>query len=52
MRSGTGTKAGDPGCVTFSTKPTIDCLAGPSFQEGKGVGGERRQREAEYEKNE
>ncbi|MCK7522770.1 MAG: hypothetical protein MZV64_36345 [Ignavibacteriales bacterium] len=33
---GTGTKSGEPGFVTFSTKSTMDCLAWPSFQEGSG----------------
>jgi hypothetical protein len=36
MRSGTGTKSGEPGLVTFSTKVMMDCLAGPSFHEGNG----------------
>jgi hypothetical protein len=36
MRSGTGTKSGEPSLVTFSTKVTMDCLAGPSFHEGSG----------------
>ena len=36
MRSGTGTKSGEPGLVTFSTKAMIDCFAGPSFHDGKG----------------
>ena len=36
MRSGTGTKSGEPGFVTFATKAMMDCFAGPSFHEGKG----------------
>jgi len=36
MRSGTGTKSGEPGFVTFSTKVMMDCLALPSFHEGSG----------------
>ena len=36
MRSGTGTKSGEPGFVTFSTKAMMDCLALPSFHEGSG----------------
>jgi hypothetical protein len=36
MRSGTGTKSGELGFVTFSTKVMMDCLAGPSFHEGNG----------------
>src|SRR5260370_14172784 len=36
MRSGTGTKCGEPGLVTFSTKAMMDCFAGPAFQGGKG----------------
>src|SRR6266436_2866694 len=36
MRSGTGTKCGEPGLVTFSTKAMMDCFAGPSFHDGKG----------------
>src|SRR5216684_3205147 len=36
MRSGTGTKSGEPGLVTFSTKAMMDCFAGPSFHDGKG----------------
>ena len=36
MRSETGTKSGEPGLVTFSTKAMMDCFAGPSFHDGKG----------------
>ena len=36
MRSGTGTKSGEPVVVTFSTKATMACFAAVSFQEGKG----------------
>ncbi len=36
MRSGTGTKSGEPGFVTFSTKAMMDCLALPSFHDGSG----------------
>ena len=36
MRSGTGTKSGEPGVETLSTKATMDCLALPSFQDGRG----------------
>ena len=36
MRSGTGTKSGEPGVVTFVTKSMMDCLALPSFHEGSG----------------
>ena len=36
MRSGTGTKSGEPGLVTFSMKVMMDCLAGPSFHDGRG----------------
>jgi hypothetical protein len=36
MRSGTGTKSGEPGLMTFSTKAMMDCFAGPSFHDGSG----------------
>jgi len=36
MRSGIGTKSGEPGLVTFSTKVMMDCFAGPSFHDGNG----------------
>ena len=36
IRSGTGTKDGEPSLVTFSTKLKMLCLAGPSFQDGRG----------------
>src|SRR5688500_9446403 len=36
MRSGDGTKSGEPSRVTLSTNLTMDCLAAPSFQEGSG----------------
>src|SRR4029077_1315417 len=36
IRSGGGTKSGEPSFVTFSTKETMACLAGPSFHEGSG----------------
>ena len=36
MRSGTGTKSGEPGVVTLVTKSMMDCLAAPSFHEGNG----------------
>jgi hypothetical protein len=36
IRSGTGTKDGEPSCVTFATKLTIPCFVGPSFQDGRG----------------
>jgi hypothetical protein len=36
MRSGTGTKSGEPGVVTFPTKATIACLVLPWFQDGSG----------------
>jgi hypothetical protein len=36
MRSGTGTKSGETGFVTFSTKAIIDFFATPSFQDGSG----------------
>jgi hypothetical protein len=36
MRSGVGTKSGEPGFVTFATNSTMDFLAGPSFHEGSG----------------
>src|SRR5678810_790633 len=36
MRSAGGTKSGAPSLVTVTTKATMDCLAGPSFQEGSG----------------
>ena len=36
MRCGTGTKSGEPSRATAVTKLMIDCLAAPSFQEGRG----------------
>jgi hypothetical protein len=36
MRSGTGTKSGEPGVVTFVTNSTMDFFAAPSFHEGNG----------------
>jgi len=36
MRSETGTKSGEPGVVTLSTKLMMDCFAGPSFHDGRG----------------
>ena len=36
MRSAAGTKSGPPSVVTFATKSTIACFAGPSFQDGSG----------------
>jgi hypothetical protein len=36
MRSGTGTKSGEPGLATFSTKATIACFGPVSFQDGSG----------------
>jgi hypothetical protein len=36
MRSETGTKSGEPGLLTFSTKAMMDYFAGPSIHDGKG----------------
>ena len=36
MRSGTGIQSRPPGVVVRATNSTIDCLAGPSFQDGNG----------------
>ena len=36
MRSGTGTKSGEPSFVTFSTKATIAFFGAVSFHEGSG----------------
>jgi hypothetical protein len=36
MRSGTCTKSGEPGFVTFATNSTIAFFADPSFHEDKG----------------
>ena len=36
MRSGSGTKSGEPSLLTFSTKSTIAAFGAVSFQEGKG----------------
>ena len=36
MRSGTGTKSGEPSPVTFSTKVTIAFFAAVLFHEGSG----------------
>src|SRR4029079_11673832 len=36
IRSGGGTKSGEPSFVTFSTKSIIDFFAAPSFHEGRG----------------
>jgi hypothetical protein len=36
MRSGTGTKSGEPGVATFVTKSMMDCFALPSFHDGSG----------------
>ena len=36
IRSGTGTKSGEPSLVTFSTKATMAFLGAVSFQEGSG----------------
>ena len=36
MRSGTGTKFGEPSLVTFSTKVTMAFFGAVSFQEGSG----------------
>ncbi len=41
MRSGTGTKSGEPGLVTFSTKVTMACFAVVSFHEGNGSAARR-----------
>ena len=35
MRSGGGTKSGEPCLVTLSTKATMACFALPSFQDGR-----------------
>jgi hypothetical protein len=37
MRSGIGTKSGEPGVVTFSTKVMMDCFVEPSFHDGNGL---------------
>jgi hypothetical protein len=36
MRSAGGTKSGEPGRVTFSTKATMEAFVTPSFHDGRG----------------
>jgi hypothetical protein len=48
MRSGTGTKSGEPGLVTFLTKVMMDCLAG-QWVGGAGAGDSESHRSEEHD---
>ena len=45
MRSGIGTKSGEPGFVTLSTKAMMACFGAVSFQDGKRIRGKGHGRE-------